>query len=170
MLDPAAKDLIAKLAAAERAESTARAVLRDRSADVANLITEAKSRGIPTDRLAQHLLRHHLGRAPTLAERQREVERLRKRRRRGTTGPAKDGISPKNELRRDTCRVQSSKEGNTMPEHLIRRKTVTTEEEFAVENDEDEQEEEEIACDADKEAAADDDDDDDDEEGEEDEA
>src|SRR6185312_4632109 len=101
-------------------------VLRDRSADVAKLIAEAKSRGIATDRLAQHLLRHRLGRTPTLAERQREAERLRKRRRRGTAGPAKDGISAKNELTRERCRVRSSKkEGNAMPEHLIRRKTVT---------------------------------------------
>ncbi len=163
MLASGARKLIAKLAAAEQAESTARAELRRRGADVAKLIADAKSLGIPTDRLAQHLLRHRLGRAGTLAERQREAERLRKRRRRGTAGPAEDALTAQNELLSLPGRVGSPKEGKTMPEHLIRRKTVTTEteEEFG-QPDEDRADDDADDCEDDAKAASSEDDEEDD--------
>src|SRR6185437_62093 len=50
VLAPTAKDVIAKLAAAERAESSARAALRARSADLAKLIAEGRSLGIACKR------------------------------------------------------------------------------------------------------------------------
>lgn len=149
---------IGKLLNAERAEAEARDSLRQRRSHVAKLIADAVANGVSHDKIARGVLCHRLGRAPSVEERRREVERLKKRRRRGTACPPG--------LRADALKQARSAVGSVkhMSERLIRRQTV--EEEF-IKNEE---KDTDLDCEDGKDAAAAEIEADDDEEEEDEEA
>ena len=143
--------------AAERAEAEARATVRQHRSRIAKLIAEAVANGVSHDRIASGILRHRLGHAPSTEERQREAERLRKCRRRGTGRPTEVVAAS---LSHHSSAVESSDEVNDMS-RLIRK--TTTVEEFDADDGKPEAE-----CADDAKAAAAGDEDDDEDEGEED--
>jgi hypothetical protein len=159
-VSPPRETWIAKLIAAESAEAEALKSARRFRSDVAQLIGEAVADGVSRDQLARGILRHRLGHAPSVEERRREVERLKKRRRRGTACPPEIRAGA---LKQPRSGVGSTSEVNQMSERLIRRKTI--EEEFVTE--EPEEKDDDLDCDDDKKAAAAAGDEDDDEDGEE---
>jgi hypothetical protein len=161
-MSPPRETWITKLIAAELAEAKALDGVRKTRSRVAKLIDQAVSDGVSHHEIARGLLRHRLGHAPSIDERLREVERLRKRRRRGTARPAEDrGVG----LKRTNSDVGCSSEVKTMAERLIRRKTETIEEEFVKEPEEKDDDD----CDEDTKAAAGADDEEEEEEEDEDE-
>ena len=157
-MSPPRETWIARLIAAERAEAEARDTVRRHRSHIAKLIAEAVANGVSHDRIASGILRHRLGRAPSTEERQREAERLRKCRRRGTGCPAEVVAAS---LSRHSSAVESSDEVNAMNRRI--RKTTTVEEVF-----DDDDGKPEAECADEMEAAAGDDDDDESEEEEED--
>jgi hypothetical protein len=144
-------DLRIALEGERRAAAHVRAARRHADA----LLDSALVAGIPYATLARVALKMRLGRAPTAQERQREIDRLRQRRRRGMTGC--HGKLAAGALNRHSDGLGSSVKEDPMS-RLI-RKTTTVEEfdaddgkpeaecadeaEAAAEEDEDEEEEEE---------------------------
>jgi len=157
---------LSELRAAVEAERTAESRARAARHHVDLLIAQTLSSGATYDHIARVTLRVRLGRAPTVKERQREIDNLRHRRRRAMTRGHGNVARPGLKTARPA--VRSPAEVKAMTERLIRRKTV--EEEFITEEpDEDkdaEQDDDECADDT-KAAAAGDEDDDEEEEDEE---
>jgi hypothetical protein len=114
------------------AEREALQHLREARERVGDLVSRVVADGAPYHAVARVSLRLRLGRAPTLAERDREAQRLRQLRRRTVTrGHGKAAPVP---LTGDHRGVLSPKEAKTMVERLIRRRVV--EEEFEIDDDE----------------------------------
>src|SRR6185312_12602864 len=132
------------------------------------LIDQAVADGVSYDQIARVTLRVRLGRAPTVKERQREIDNLRHRRRRAMTRGHGNVARPGLKTARPA--VRSPAEVKAMTERLIRRKTV--EEEFITEepdeDKDDEQDDDECADDTKAAAAGDEDDDEEEEEKDED--
>ena len=105
---------------------------------------------------ARGILRHRLGHAPSIEERQREVERLRKNG--ADVGQTCPPESRAEALKQRQSDVGSTSEVKHMSEQLIRRKTI--EEEFVTEEPAEEKDDD-LDCDDDKKAAAGGDEDDD---------
>lgn len=151
-------DLRIALEGERRAAAQVRAARRHADA----LLDSALAAGIPYAKLARVALKMRLGRAPTAEERQREIDRLRQRRRRAMTGCHVNvaGVG----LKTGRSSVGSTSEVKHMSERLIRRKTV--EEEF-ITGEPDDEKDDDLDCADDKKAAAAGDEDDDEEEEEE---
>lgn len=144
-------DAITRLRVALEAEIRAAKQLRRARANLGVLINEAVASGVPYGDIARVTLRLRLGKAPTVQERLREMQRLRQRRRRAVTGRHVN-VHP-SATQESMGPVRSSAEVRAMTEKLVKR--VTTIEEFIndkpqakdcaedVELDEDEEEDEE---------------------------
>ena len=119
-----------ELQAALLQENAAVGHLRDLGRSVAEIIARAVSAGIPYDTVARLALRVRLGRAPTIGERLREADRLRKRRSRhlvtaGHVGQPAPGIGFA------SAGVASVEEATIMADKkMIKRTTTTTVEEL----------------------------------------
>jgi hypothetical protein len=133
----AAKELLADLAQARRAERVAVSLLAEVRDELAATVISARSMRIGYDRMAQATLRAVRSPTVTLLERQREAARLRKlvhRNRRVTARHAFErsarGTSPGS-----SPPSMGTTGGRTMSQKLISRKTI---EERFIETDEDE--------------------------------
>jgi hypothetical protein len=118
------RQLIAKLVAAHEAEARARRRVAKMSRHLVELLGRAREIGLSDAALARALLRRRHSNI-TSSMKLREIERLRKRRRRGTTRP---DLSPQGGVQLTPQRVPSIQEVPTMSK-LIKRKI--TEETFA---------------------------------------
>ena len=143
--------LIIKIMAAQDAEARARRLVAKMGRHVAELLARAHAAGLSDAALARALLRRKHGRV-TLAMKRREVERLRKRRRRA--GTARPRLSTELAVQPTWEPVPSMSEVDTMS-RLVKRTTTTTTTEQYGEDDEvlDEQ------CDDDEASASAEDDD-----------
>jgi hypothetical protein len=126
----------------DRAEALAAAVRAAVAADRARLelrsgmvlaITECLRAGASYARVARVLLRERLGRAPTVAERDREVARLRQLVARDKRSRVSDGAEPPLPCRRTSAAPSSTVAGQfpqigegVMAEKIVRKTTTTT--------------------------------------------
>jgi hypothetical protein len=148
---------ITDLHAALEAERDAARQLRRARAHLGALIDRAVATGVPYGDIARVAVRLRLGRAPTVEERLREMDRLRQRRRRAVTDRHENLARPSRP--RTRLPVGSSQE-EPMSERLIKRTTI---EEFF----EEEPDGKECADKAETAAAEEEDEEEDDEEDEE---
>jgi hypothetical protein len=125
------------------------------------LLDKALVAGIPYAKLARVALKMRLGRAPTAQERQREIDRLRQRRRRAMTGGHVNVADPR--LKTTLANVGLS--GKEIPMTRLVKRITTTTEEFGVDDEKDD----DLCADDTKAAAAGDEDDDEEEDEEQDE-
>jgi hypothetical protein len=154
--------LIAEIVAAQDAEARARTRVAKMGRHIVELLARARTLGLSDQALARALLRRRHGKV-TLAMRRREVERLRKRRGRGTRGPS---VSPAPTVAGAAADVKLSTKETAMSK-LLKRTTTTTTEEFGVDEEKDAKVEcADDAAEGDEEDAEEDEDEDDEEEDE----
>jgi hypothetical protein len=149
--------LIAELVAAHEAEERARSRVAKMGRHIAELLVRGHALGLTDKALARALLRHQHGKF-TRAMCQREFERIRKRRRRGTHGPT---VSTEPAVQSASHDIASSAEVNTMS-RLIKKTVI---EEFS-DDDRGVESDEELDCADDKSTAAADEDEEEEDEDE----